>query len=135
MRILLTCLLGGFCLGLVPAAVHGTQQPFISISAEAPAVNTGPDRYTVKAGSEVFITVHLTNKSQKNLAFGYDADSRTGVTFAHVYEVRDSGGGTVQKRAITHPEIGSTGHDWPARVLKPARIWTLAATRLVAYMI
>jgi hypothetical protein len=119
-RILLTCLLGGFCLGLVPEAVQATQRPFIvSISAEAPAVKTGPDRYTVKTGSEVFITVHLTNTSKKNLAFGYDADSRTGVGFAHVYEIRDSRGDRVQKRAIMHPEIGSTGHGWPARVLKP----------------
>ena len=82
-------------------------------------MKTGPDRYTVKTGSEVFITVHLTNTSKKNLAFGYDADSRTGVGFAHVYEIRDSRGDRVQKRAIMHPEIGSTGHGWPARVLKP----------------
>ena len=115
-RILLTCLLGGSCLGLVPAS----QRPFtVSISAEAPAVNTGPDRYTVKIGSEVFITVHLTNTSKKNLAFGYDADSRTGVGFAHVYEIHDCRGDLVQKRAIMHPEIGSTAHGWPARVLKP----------------
>lgn len=119
-RILLTCLLGGFCLGPVPAAVRSTSRPFIVIiSAEVPAVKTAPDRYTVKAGSEVFIAVHLTNTSKKKLAFGYDANSRTGVGFAHMYEIRDRRGDRVQKRAITHPEIGSTGHGWPARVLKP----------------
>jgi hypothetical protein len=28
-------------------------------------------------------------------------------------------GKSAQKRTISHPEIGSTGHGWPDRVLKP----------------
>ncbi|HEY4843593.1 MAG TPA: hypothetical protein VIH78_16610 [Terriglobales bacterium] len=50
---------------------------------------------------------------------GYEKDSRTNVDFSHQYEVRDSDGNPMQKRAISHPEIGSTGHGWPARILKP----------------
>ena len=54
-----------------------------------------------------------------NLAFDYDKDSRTGVGFAHQYEVRTNQGKPAGKRTISHPEIGSTGHGWPDRVLKP----------------
>lgn len=120
MRIMLSWLLSGFCIAWVAAAAQTAKQPFIAnISAESPAVRTGPDSYIVKAGSEVFVMVHITNVSKRNLALGYDSDSRTGVSFAHQYEVRDSDGNVAQKRTISHPEIGSTGHGWPARVLKP----------------
>jgi hypothetical protein len=63
--------------------------------------------------------VHLTNVSKHNLAFDYDKDSRTGVSFAHRYEVRTSQGKSAEKRTISHPEIGSTGNGWPDRILKP----------------
>jgi hypothetical protein len=72
-----------------------------------------------KVHLELFITVHLTNVSKHVLAFDYDKDSRTGVSFAHRYEVRTSQGKSAQKRAISHPEIGSTGHGWPDQVVKP----------------
>jgi hypothetical protein len=90
-----------------------------TIHAESPATRIGEESFTLKAGSELFITVHLTNVSKHNLALDYDADSRTGVSFAHRYEVRTSKGKSAEKRAISHPEIGSTGHGWPNRVLKP----------------
>jgi hypothetical protein len=115
----LSCLLGAFFLGLALIEAK-TIEPFdISIRAENPGSQTGPGSYTIKAGSEIFITVHLTNISKHNLTFDYDSDSRTGVSFSHQYEVRDSNGNAVQKRTINHPEIGSTGHGWPARILKP----------------
>jgi hypothetical protein len=91
----------------------------ITISAEAPESQTGPNSYTVKTGSDVFVKVHLTNTSKRRLFLNYDKDSRTNVDFFHRYEVRDSAGNAAQKRAINHPEIGSTGHGWPARALKP----------------
>jgi hypothetical protein len=95
------------------------QSLVVTISVENPASQTGPDSYTVKASSEVFIKVHLTNISKRKLSLGYDKDSRTGVDFSHQYEVRDRNGNPAQKRTINHPEIGSTGHGWPARILKP----------------
>src|SRR5579871_2735428 len=96
------------------------EQPFLAtIQAEPPATSIGEESYTLKAGSELFITVHLTNISKHNLALSYDSDSRTGVSFAHRYEVRTSKGKSAEKRTINHPEIGSTGHGWPNRILKP----------------
>lgn len=120
LRIVLSCLLSTVFVGLVPIEAKNVGQPFDAvIRVENPESQINSDSYTVKAGSEVFITVHLTNVSKHNLAFDYDSDSRTGVSFSHQYEVRDSNGNVVQKRTISHPEIGSTGHGWPARVLKP----------------
>jgi hypothetical protein len=95
------------------------QSLVITIAAENPAPQTGPDSYIVKAGSEVFIKVHLTNTSRHNLSLDYDGDSRAGVAFSHRYEVRDSSGHSVQQRPIGHPEIGSTAHGWPSRIVKP----------------
>ena len=104
----------------IPVEANDVGQPFsIAISAEAPESQTGPDRYTIKAGADVFVKVHLTNTSKRKLSLNYDKDSRTNVDFFHRYEVRDSTGNAAQKRTIHHPEIGSTGHGWPARVLKP----------------
>lgn len=131
MRILLSWLLGMFCVAWVPASAQEAKPPFIVlISAEAPAASIGPDSYTVKAGSDVFIKVRLTNISKRNIWIGDDSDSRTGVDFFHHYEVRDSSGNSAPKRTITHPEIGSTGHGWPARVLKPEKSLDVASDRI-----
>ncbi len=120
MRIFLCFLLGVFWVAPVSARAQTAKQPLsISIAADAPAVKIGPDRYAVKAGSEVFITVHITNNSPHSLSLGYDSDSRTGVGFGHTYEVRGPDGNPARKRVTAHPELGSTGHGWPARVLKP----------------
>jgi hypothetical protein len=102
------------------SSAKDAEQPFsATIQAESPATKIGAASYTIKVGSELFITVHLTNVSRHNLAFDYDSDSRTGVSFAHRYEVRTGQGKSADKRAISHPEIGSSGHGWPDRVLKP----------------
>lgn len=121
MRILLSWILCGFLVMWAPVTAQISQQPFtLSISVEEdPAVQSSLENYTVKAGSEVFITVHLTNISKHNLALDIDADSRTGICFAHQYEVRDINGKFATKRTINHPELGSTGHGWPARIVKP----------------
>jgi len=111
--------ISGSAIAQDPSA-RAAKQPFlVTIQAESPATRTGEDRYTLKVGSELFITVHLTNISKHNLAFDYDKDSTTGVSFAHQYEVRTSQGESAEKRIINHPEIGSTFHGWPDRVLKP----------------
>src|SRR5271155_3586319 len=90
MRIILSSLLTVFLsLSALGSAQVAKPRFVLTISAEAPAAKTGPASYSVKAGSEVFITVHLTNTSQRNLALGYDADSRTGVVFGHQYEIHD----------------------------------------------
>ena len=99
-------------------AAHAANPPFTTtISADAPAVKTGPDAYTVKAGSRVFITVHLTNVSKRTLSLGHDADSRTGISFGHEYEVRDTSGNSALKRTVGH--VGSASHGWPGQNLKP----------------
>jgi hypothetical protein len=121
----LFCLLAAFVAILGPAiaqdpSARAAEQPFLAtIQAESPATRNGEANYTLKVGSELFITVHLTNVSKHNLAFDYDKDSRTGVSFAHRYEVRTSEGKPAEKRTLRHPEFGSTGHGWPDRVLQP----------------
>jgi hypothetical protein len=107
------------------------EQPFIAtIQAESPATKNGEESYTLKVGSELFITVHLTNVSKHNLAFDYDKDSTTGISFAHRYEVRTSQSKSAEKRAISHPEIGPTGHGWPDRVLKPGESMDISGDRI-----
>src|SRR5271169_862762 len=113
-------LLGALFMAALPVAARAGNPPLTAvISVENPGSQTGQNRYAVKMGSDVFIMVHLTNISNRNLSLGYDKDSRTNVDFSHQYEVRDSNGNPAQKRKISHPEIGSSGHGWPARILKP----------------
>jgi hypothetical protein len=114
---LLTCLLVAPCIAV--AAQTADPPLTVVISIENPVSQAGPEGYNVKAGSDVFIRVHLTNVSNHNLSLGYDKDSRTNVDFSHQYEVRDSHGNPAQKRKISHPEIGSSGNGWPPRILKP----------------
>jgi hypothetical protein len=106
------------------ASVGSVAQPIkppflVTIGAEAPATRTGPDSYEIRAGSDLFIKVRVTNTSKRNLLLGDDSDSRTGVDFYHQYEVRDKMDNPMRKQPISHPEIGSTFHGWPARALEP----------------
>jgi hypothetical protein len=131
-----------FCLLTAFVAISGSviahdpsaevpEQPFIAtIQAESPATKNGEESYTLRVGSELFITVHLTNVSKHNLAFDYDKDSTTGISFAHRYEVRTSQSKSAEKRAISHPEIGPTGHGWPDRVLKPGESMDISGDRI-----
>jgi len=119
-RIGLSCLLCAICVAGTATQAKTVEHPFVlTISVENFDSQTGPENYTVKAGSDVFVKVHLTNTSKRKLSLGIDKDSRTNVDFFHQYGVRDSNGNLAQKRTIVHPEIGSTGHGWPARILKP----------------
>lgn len=115
----------------VPALARAADQPFVlTISAEPPAVIAGPGRYTVKAGSDVFINVQMRSTSKRDLAFGNAYDDRFGVDSLNHYEVRDSEGNPAQKRTIKHPELGQTGHGWPARALKPSASLNLGTDRI-----
>lgn len=128
MKSLLSWVLCVFCMAWVFVAAQTAKSPFVvTISAEAPAANIGAESYEVKAGSDVFIKVRLTNTSKRKLRLGDDADSRTGVDFFNRYEIRDSSGNFAGKRRIRHPEIGSTGHGWPARIIKPTESLTVAS--------
>lgn len=121
----------GVCLAWALAAAQNAKPPFIvTISAEAPAEKTGADSYSVKAGSEVYIHVHLVNISKHNLSLGDDADSRTNIDFYHRYEIRDSAGNLVQKKTFAHPEIGSSGHGWAASILKSGASTDVATDRI-----
>jgi hypothetical protein len=131
MKSLSSWLLCVFCMAWVFVSAQTAKSSFvITISAEAPAANIGPESYALKAGSDVFINVHLTNTSKRKLRLNDDTDSRTGVDFCNRYEIRDSSGNFVRKRTIQHPEIGSTGHGWPARILKPTENLTVSSDRI-----
>jgi hypothetical protein len=131
MKSLLSWLLCLFCMAWMFISVQSAESPLVvTISAEAPATNIGPESYAVKAGSDVFINVRLTNTSKRSLRLGDDTDSRTGVDFCNRYEIRDSSGGVAVKRTIQHPEIGSTGHGWPARIIEPTENLTVASDRI-----
>jgi hypothetical protein len=131
MKSLLSWLLCVFCLACVSVLAETSPPPFtVTISAEAPAVNIGSEDYVVKAGSDVFINVRLTNTSKRNLRLSDDTDSRTGVDFCNRYQIHDSSGNFARNRTIKHPEIGSTGHGWPARLIKPTENLTVASDRI-----
>jgi hypothetical protein len=119
------------CIAWVFSSAQTARTPFIvTIGAEAPAANIGPESYAVRTGSDVFINVRLTNTSKRNLRISDDTDSRTGVDFYNRYEIHDSSGNFARKRTIQHPEIGSTGHGWPARIIKPTENLTVATDRI-----
>jgi hypothetical protein len=113
-------LVGGFFLSLASFAQTANQPMVVTISVASPIVKNTADNYSVKAGSDLFIKVRLTNTSQRDLVIGDGYDSRVGVdTFYNHYEIRDSSGNIVPMRTINHPELGRTTHGWPGRVLKP----------------
>jgi hypothetical protein len=115
----------------VPALARAADQPFVlTISAEPPAAIAGPHSYIVKAGSDVFINVQIRSTSERDLVFGNAYDDRFGVDSLNHYDVRDSEGTPAQKRTIKHPELGQTGHGWPARTLKPSASLNLGTDRI-----
>jgi hypothetical protein len=79
------------------ASDQAVQKPFsISISAETPVV---------KAGSDVYINVHLTNTTNHNLDDSGSIDNRIGLDPNLLFAVRDTGGKLVPKRVYKHPEL------------------------------
>jgi hypothetical protein len=120
-----------FCLAVGLSGQTATAPAFtLTIRAEQPAVEAASGGYPVKAGSDVFISVHLTNVSKHKLSVGYDVNSRTGVAFGDEYEVRDSNGNLLPKRPINHPEIGATGHGWPERIVDPGQSTDITGDRI-----
>jgi len=81
-----------------------------SQSAKQPfAITISPESQTVRTGSEAEITVHLKNTSDRELDISANISDLTGVDPNYTYEVRDSSGSLVPRRAYKHPEL-ATGH-------------------------
>jgi hypothetical protein len=79
------------------ASAQPVQKPFsISISAETPVI---------KAGSDVWINVHLTNTSNHDLDDSGSIDNMIGLDPNLLFAVRDTRGKLVPKRVYKHPEL------------------------------
>ena len=87
-------------LGWVPlAAQNAVEQPFmISITAPSPIV---------KAGSDVWINVRLTNHSHIDLNESGSISSMTGLDPNLAFDVRDTLGNLTAKRVYEHPELAT----------------------------
>src|ERR1700675_4962818 len=83
------------------AAQNGAQQPFtIAISAPTPIV---------KAGSDVWVIVKITNHSTEKLDESGSINGMTGLDPYLVFEVRDIRGDSMAKKVYERPELAS-GH-------------------------
>lgn len=89
---------------------QSTRQPFV--------ITISPESQTVRAGSEVEVTVHLKNTSDRELDLSANISGLTGVDPNYTYEVRDSSGSLVPRRAYKHPEL-ATGHPVFPRTVGP----------------
>jgi hypothetical protein len=95
-------------------SAQSSHPPFsISISVEKPEV---------KAGSDVYIKIQMTNTS--NHAVDCTRAPSNGSDRAYQYDVREVGGVPASKVARPHPEIGETFHSWPC-VLNPGESTTM----------
>ena len=96
------------------AGTHAAKQPLtIDISA---------DKSTVKAGSPVWIKVHVTNTSKKELDFSASVNNMTGADPNYRFDVRDEAEHAVAKRVYEHPEL-ATGSP-VSRTLKPGESYS-----------
>jgi hypothetical protein len=78
------------------AAQNGTEQPLtIAISALAPSV---------KAGSDVWVVVKITNHSTERLDEGESISGMTSVDPNLVFDVRDTRGNLIAKKVYEHPK-------------------------------
>jgi len=83
------------------AAQNAAEQPFtITISAPTPSV---------KAGSDVWVVVKITNHSTERLDESGSISGITGLDPNLVFEVRDTRGNLITKKVYVHPEL-ATGH-------------------------
>jgi hypothetical protein len=81
------------------ASAQVVQKPFsINISGETPVV---------RAGSDVYINVHLTNTSNHDLDDSGSIDDMIGLDPNLLFAVRDTRGRLVPKRVYKHPELAS----------------------------
>ncbi len=91
------------------AGTHAPKQPLtIDISTEKP---------TVRVGGSVWIKVHVTNTSKRELDFSATVSNMTGADPNYQFTVRDETGNAVAARTYEHPEL-ATGSP-VSRSLKP----------------
>jgi hypothetical protein len=87
-------------LGSASVAQKAPEAPFkVEVSAE---------QSTAKVGSEVPITILLTNNSSKDLDVSANISNLTGADPNYIYDVRDSKGKPVPKRVFPHPELATS---------------------------
>jgi hypothetical protein len=80
---------------------QATSRPFtIAISAEDSVV---------KAGSDVYLTIRMTNTSKHDLDCSVSDNSMLGMDVKYQYDVRDNTSNLVREKVFKHPEL-ATGH-------------------------
>jgi hypothetical protein len=80
------------------------------------------DKSEVKAGSDIFIKIQMTNTSSHTI--DCTKVPSNGSDIAYQYDVRDMSGNPALKVPKEHPEIGAPFHVWPC-VIKPGESTTL----------
>jgi hypothetical protein len=96
------------------AGTHAAKQPL--------TIDISTDKPTVKAGTSVWIKVHVTNTSKRELDFSATISNLTGADPNYLFSVRDEAGTAVATRAYEHPEL-ATGSP-VSRSLKPGESFT-----------
>jgi hypothetical protein len=92
-------------------------------AAKAPfALEISTDQPVVKAGSAVWIKVHLTNTSKRTMDCSATISNMTGVDPNYIFEVRDEAANAAPIRMHEHPEL-ATGQPI-SRSLKPGESLT-----------
>jgi hypothetical protein len=101
-------------LSWTPLAAQNAAQPFtIAISAPTPIV---------KAGSDVWVIVKITNHSTENLDESGSINGMTGLDPYLVFEVRDLRGDSIANKVYKRPELAS---GYPVnRSIKPGETLT-----------
>jgi len=75
------------------------------------AIKISTDKSTVKAGSDVWIKIQMTNLSTHDL--DCTKAYSNGLDRIYKYEITDSHGNPVKPRVRKHPEIGESGSIYP----------------------
>jgi hypothetical protein len=83
---------------------------------------------TVKAGTDVYITIQITNTSKSDIDCTIAANNVLGVDVKYQYYVRDTAGGLISKRKTNHPEW-SPGHIRLCTI-KPGEVATSEGNRV-----
>lgn len=111
MRISTVLLVFVVCALSTAASPQTTQPPF--------SLNISADKFTFKAGSDVYINIQMTNTSNHNVDCTMNPTSHA-VDRAYQYEVHDINGHLIKEKLREHPEIGGTFQIWPC-TLKPGQ--------------
>jgi hypothetical protein len=112
----------------VPIAAQTAKPPFTAIiGVENLGSQTGPNSYTVKTGSDVFIKVHLTNISKHKLSLGYDKDS---ISTKYATEMAT----WPRSERSTTRKLGRPDMDGRPASSSLAKAWTLPVTSSAGYL-